>query len=133
MNGPNISKVALTILCLALGAGPDRAQQTAQPPSSQPASPSKSKMTNADVIQLVTAGLSEQVVIGSIRQAPEKGFDLTPTGLIALKKTGVPDAVILVMQNGDAPVKPAAPSDDMAVAVMVSRSRNTVNPLAVSA
>ena len=90
-------------------------------------------MTNADVIQLVTAGLSEQVVIGSIRQAPEKGFDLTPTGLIALKKTGVPDAVILVMQNGDAPVKPAAPSDDMAVAVMVSRSRNTVNPLAVSA
>ena len=72
----------------------------------------KSKMTNADVIQLVTAGLSEQVVIVSIRQASERDFDLTPTSLIALKKAGVSDAVILVMQNVDVPVKPADPNAD---------------------
>jgi len=58
-----------------------------------------SKMTNDDVVQLVAAGLSEQVIITSIRQAPTKGFDLSPTGLIALKKANVPDAVIAVMQE----------------------------------
>jgi len=64
-------------------------------------------MTNNEVIQLVTASLSEQVIITSIRQAPTKTFDLSPTGLLALKKAGVTDAVILVMQN-DTPVPPPA-------------------------
>lgn len=56
-------------------------------------------MTNADVIQMVNAALSEQVITTSIRQATTKDFDLTPTGLIALKKVGVSDAVIQVMQE----------------------------------
>ena len=68
-------------------------------PKSRSASSVNSKMTNDEVIQLITAGLSEQVVITSIRQASTKDFDLTPKGLIALKKAGVPDAVIVVMQE----------------------------------
>jgi hypothetical protein len=60
--------------------------------------PAGSRMTNGEVIQLVAAGLSEQVVITSIRQTLTKSFDLTPTGLIALKQGNVPDAVILAMQ-----------------------------------
>jgi CHAT domain-containing protein/Tfp pilus assembly protein PilF len=59
----------------------------------------KKAMTNADVIQMVGAALSERVIITSIRQAPAKDFDLTPNGLIALKKTGVSDVVISVMQE----------------------------------
>lgn len=59
----------------------------------------KSAMTNADVIQMVSAALSEQVIITSIRQAASRDFDLTPTGLIALKKAGVSDKVIQVMQE----------------------------------
>jgi hypothetical protein len=59
-------------------------------------------MTNDEVIQLVTAGLSEEVIITSIRQASAKAFDLAPTGLIALKKAGVSDAVILAMQSDTA-------------------------------
>jgi CHAT domain-containing protein/tetratricopeptide (TPR) repeat protein len=59
----------------------------------------KSAMTNADVIQMVGAALSERVIITSIRQVPAKDFDLTPNGLIALRKTGVSDAVISVMQE----------------------------------
>jgi hypothetical protein len=71
-------------------------------------------MTNADVIQMVTAKLSEQVIVTSIRQAPAKDFDLTPTGLIALKKAGVSDAVILVMQEVSISAKPdSAASDKM--------------------
>jgi hypothetical protein len=65
-----------------------------------------SKMTNADVIQLVNAGLSELVIANSIRQAPERGFDLSPAGLVALKKAKVSDSLIVVMQSG--PVAPAA-------------------------
>jgi hypothetical protein len=98
----------LAIMFLALFGGTPQvnAEQTAQ------TTKQGVKMTNADVIQLVTAGLSEQVVITSIRQAPERDFDLTPTGLIALKKAGVPDAVILIMQSNETPVRPAASSDD---------------------
>jgi hypothetical protein len=72
----------------------------------------KNAMTNADVIQMVGAALSEQVIITSIRQAPAKDFDLTPTGLIALKKAGVSDSVILVMQEVSAPTKSTSAGGD---------------------
>ena len=75
------------------------ASATPQSETSKPDSSVGSKMTNEQVIQLVAAGLSEQVIINSIRQAIAKDFDLTPTGLIALKKANVPEAVILVMQE----------------------------------
>jgi hypothetical protein len=68
-------------------------------------------MTNEDVVQLVTAGLSEQVVTTSIRQAAARNFDLTPTGLIALKKAGVSDAVIVAMQERGAPVQAPVASE----------------------
>jgi len=77
----------------------------------KPASPASPKMTNADVIQLIVAALSDQVVITSIRQAPTKDFDLTPTGLIALKKAGVSDAVIVVMQERATPAQAASASE----------------------
>ena len=77
----------------------------------QPSQGPSKMMTNDDVIQLVTAGLSEQVVTTSIRQAPARNFDLTPTGLIALKKAGVSDAVILAMQERGAPVQAPVASE----------------------
>jgi hypothetical protein len=76
----------------------ESAEKTEISPTKQ-ASLTSPKLTNDEVIQLVTAGLSEQVIITSVRQAPTKDFDLTPTGLIALKKAGVSDAVIIVMQE----------------------------------
>ena len=66
------------------------------------------KMTNNEVIQLVTAGLSDKVIVTSIRQASAREFDLTPTGLIALKKAGVSDAVMAAMQDAGAPAQPPA-------------------------
>ncbi|HKO61504.1 MAG TPA: hypothetical protein VJV03_10120 [Pyrinomonadaceae bacterium] len=79
--------------------------------TSKPGSASASRMTNAEVIELVNAGLSEQVIITAIRQAATKDFDVTPTGLIALKKAKVPDAVIVVMQEKGAPEKTSSASD----------------------
>jgi mono/diheme cytochrome c family protein len=74
------------------------------------ASPATSKMTNNEVIQLVSAGLSDQVVATSIRQASNKDFDLSPTGLIALKKAGVSDAVIAAMQESGTAAQAAPPN-----------------------
>jgi Domain of unknown function (DUF4440) len=72
----------------------------------------KNSMTNADVVEMVKAGLSEQIITTSIRQSLAKDFDLTPTGLIALKKAGVPDAIILIMQEVNASVKSVSTSGD---------------------
>jgi len=89
-------------------AEPDQKTKTSP---AKPVSPDKSKITNDEVIQLVKAGLSEQVVITSIRQAPTKDFDLTTKGLIELKKAGVSDAVILVMQERVAPTQNTSASE----------------------
>lgn len=91
-------------------AGSETAQAT-QSETSKPGSPAASRMTNAEVIELVTAGLSEQVIITAIRQATGRDFDITPTGLIALKKAKVPDAVIVVMQEKGAPEQTPSASD----------------------
>ena len=48
-------------------------------------------MTNADVLKLVEAGFGEQVIINAIRQEPRTAFDISMTGLIALKNSKVPD------------------------------------------
>lgn len=91
------------VLCGA----PDR--PAAMPAAQSTDVPSSSaKMTNSDVIQLAAAGLSDQVIETSIRQAVAKEFDVTPAGLVALKKAGVSDAVIVVMLAP--PESPAAPS-----------------------
>jgi len=82
--------------------GSETAKET-QSETPKPGSPAASRMTNAEVIELVTAGLSEQVIITAIRQAPTRDFDVTPAGLIALKKAKVPDAVIVAMQEKGAP------------------------------
>lgn len=65
-------------------------------------------LTNADVVKMVEAGLPPEVVVGSIRQAKERNFTLTPDALIDLKKKGVPDPVIGAMLN-PAPSPPAYP------------------------
>jgi hypothetical protein len=60
------------------------------------------KLTNADVIAMVAAGLSAEVIVKSIGMASSTDFDVTPTGLIALKKAKVPDGVISAMQDSGA-------------------------------
>lgn len=79
-------------------------------PSGSAASQTASAMTNDDVLQMVGAGLAESVITTAIRQAKSKRFDLAPTGLIALKKAGVSDAVIVAMQSDPPAPPPAAPA-----------------------
>ena len=56
-------------------------------------------MNNEQVIRLVAAGLSDEVIVTSIRQTSAKSFDLSTAGLINLKKAGVSDVVIAAMQE----------------------------------
>ncbi len=54
-------------------------------------------LTNADVIKMAKAGLGDQVVINTI-DSHTPAFDLSPTGVVELKKAGVSDAVVAAMQ-----------------------------------
>ncbi|MEJ7679171.1 MAG: hypothetical protein WKG06_15220 [Segetibacter sp.] len=55
-------------------------------------------LTNKSVIELYKAGLGNETVISKISSSNCK-FDLTTTGLIALKKQGLPNDIINVMVN----------------------------------
>jgi len=59
-------------------------------------------LTNADIIQMTSAKLSEQVILNSIQTSPNNKFDVSPGGLIALKQAGISDAVIAAMQKAGA-------------------------------
>ena len=48
----------------------------------------KAPLTNADVLKMVQAGLSESVVVATI-QANPANYDTSPSGLIALQKAGI--------------------------------------------
>ena len=53
------------------------------PPAKPPAAPAPAAMTNQDVIKLVKAKISEDLIIAKIRQSKTK-FDVSVDGLVAL-------------------------------------------------
>ena len=81
-------------------------------------------LTNADILDLLKAGVSQDVVIGKIRKS-ECNFDTSPAALKALKSANIPDAVTLAMveasgephsDNASAPLK----GDDGGIPARVS-------------
>ena len=89
-------------------------------------SPPAQEMTNSDVVKLVSAGLSEQVVLAATAQAPSRKFDLAPAALVELKSKGVPDSVIAAMLSVHAPaVRPAS----MTVSAPPAPPRDPNDPL----
>ena len=83
--------------------------------TSTPAGTGGQTMTNADVLKLVQAKLSDGLIVSKI-DASKCGFDTSTDAILKLKSQGVSDAVIEAMVNcGKPPVHPstsaAAPSD----------------------
>jgi len=73
-------------------------------PGAQPASQDQSSstvLTNADVIKMVRAHLSTDIIVGQIQSSPCR-FSLSTASLIGLKQAGVPDRVISAMQAKNA-------------------------------
>lgn len=93
---------------------PARTPKTeAAKPEPQPASastPAPKGMTNDDVIQMVQGGLGESVVLAAIRTAKSTAFDISPTALLALKKSGVSDAIVSTMIDPKSAPTPSAPA-----------------------
>ena len=55
-------------------------------------------VTNYDLVQMSNAGLSDDVIISTIRSRGGR-FDMSPSGLISLKQSGVSDRVVMAAQQ----------------------------------
>jgi hypothetical protein len=67
-------------------------------------------ITNYDLVDMTRAGLSEDLIISTIRSRGGR-FDMSPSALIALKQNGVSDRVVIFAQSmGGTSVLPAAPA-----------------------
>ena len=82
-------------------------------------------LTNADVVQMVKAGLSESTILLSIKNAPAE-FKTAPADLIALKKAGVSEPVMdAMLTHGASPsVAPTAPIPPVAANYSAMAGRN---------
>lgn len=85
-------------LTFAFGAGAERIKEEMGGQMTATAQQSKTQgsLTNGDVVGMVKAGLSPDIVVAKIK-ATTCSFDTTPTTLKELKGAGVPDSVILAM------------------------------------
>ena len=61
-------------------------------------------LTNADIIKMQSAGLSESVILSSVNSQPA-AYDTSADGLVALKKAGVSDAIVSAMITRNAAMK----------------------------
>lgn len=79
-------------------------------------------LTNADVVEMVQAGLGEAVIVGKIKTAPRTKFDTSTKALVKLKKAGVKDSVVNAMmerQAVKAPMVASAPAGAASVGTAV--------------
>lgn len=82
------------------------------PPPAAPAAPKRAAAPKAaspvdSVIQLVKAGMSDDLIIKSLKKT-NKSVDLSPADMVKLKQAGVSDNVIGVMLDPASTVTPAA-------------------------
>jgi len=83
-------------------------------------------MTNADVIGLVAAGMSDDIVAAKIQAAPATAFDTSVNGLTALKEAKVSTAIIRVMISPH----PAVVSANPYIAANSATGGNSDDPIA---
>lgn len=102
-------RIAVLLACFAASLAPS--QQLNQ------------RMNNKDVIQLVSLGIADDIVIEKIQTAAATDFDTSVDGLRALKAAKVSDAIIRVMLNprsavttSAAPASPATGAAPTAIA-----------------
>lgn len=77
-------------------------------------------VTNYDVAQMAQAGLSESIIIGAIQQRGAR-LDMSPQGLIDMKRAGVSERVIVAAQRASAAPAPYAQPAAQPAAVVVDR------------
>ena len=88
----------------------------------------QSTLTNQDIVTMVSGGLSEQVIVTAIQQATKRDFDLSPTGLLDLKKKGVSDSLISEMQRAATPLSKPVPPQVSPASASPPRDGAVVSP-----
>ena len=78
-------------------------------------------LTNADVIEMVTVGISTDIIIAKIQKSPVN-FDLSTKGLIDLKNANVPSNIVTLMID--------RPIDSAPAKVLGQNLNKNVNSLA---
>ncbi len=86
-----MTKAAIGMWAIALTIALTAAQCTAQQVPK--------KLTNHDITQMVSLGLSEEVIVDKIRATDATDFDTSVEALEALKADKVPDNIIRAMIN----------------------------------
>src|SRR5690348_11501767 len=86
------SRPAMMVIAFVLAAVPG----TAVPQTNQPPQARVTALTNKDVLEMVQAGLTQEIVTAKIKSS-SCNFDTSPDTLKKLKAANVPDAVILAM------------------------------------
>lgn len=94
-----LSSVLMLNLSVAVVAFPLAHSQ--DPNAVQPQQTGSALLTNKDVVEMIKAGLTSDIVVAKIRSS-QTNFDTSPTALADLKTANVPDAVILAMVKGPA-------------------------------
>lgn len=79
-----------------------------QPSNSSQQQQEQAPLTNQDVLEMLKAGLSHEILLAKIKNSPNR-FDTSPAALQELKNATVPDAIILAMVQSSsvAPDNPA--------------------------
>jgi len=88
---PIVSAVSFPLLGFVGVIAPLLAETESQPAAS--ASTKIQALTNADVVGMVKAGLSDDVILEKIRRSPV-AFDVSTEALVSLKTAGVSDQVV---------------------------------------
>ena len=101
--------VYLLLLCVVPSIAQQQPTGAAKQTSSKGRAQSSESFTVDGVVDLVQAGLSDDLIIVSLRKEG-KSFDLGPADLIRLKKANVSENVIKVMLDPKAEIKPPAPA-----------------------
>src|SRR5215471_20383784 len=82
--------------------------------------PMNRPLTNADIVNMVNAGIPESVIVRDIQLSPGS-FVTTPDALIHLKQHHVPDGILAALVESQAQMAPVAPPPGM-VFVLVPQS-----------
>ena len=96
------------LLLAAILPVPSHAVAQASAPAKKSAAPAQKRLTVDDILAMVGAGISDDVIVTKLRKE-DRAFDLSPEDLIRLKKGKVSDQVLKVMLDPQA-VPSAAPA-----------------------
>jgi hypothetical protein len=98
---------AIALLMIAILSTLAVANPAIQQPAQNQDPAASAQLTNKDVLEMLRAGLSTEIVVSKIKASPAK-FDTTPVTLAELKSVNVPDAVIMAMVAKSTEASPPA-------------------------